>query len=219
MNTTRPDTGPLLRLSSVTKSYQEPTGSLKVLSGTSAEVSHGEIVLLMGPSGSGKTTLLQVAGCLQRADQGDVVISGNEMNRASERDRVGVRRRELGYMFQQFHLVDGISVFDNVALGLRLRRQPVFRPRVESLLTDLGIANKANSQPQDLSGGEKQRVALARALAGDPQLLLADEPTSQLDSESAEGVTRILFETVKSKAIAVIVATHDPRMQSIATRT
>jgi putative ABC transport system ATP-binding protein len=174
--------------------------------------------MIMGPSGSGKTTLLQIAGCLIRATQGSVEIDGRQMNEASEAERLLARRRHLGFVFQSFHLMDALTAFDNVALGLRLRRQPIDRGRVREILERLGIADKARKLPRDLSGGEKQRVAIARGLVGSPDVLLADEPTSQLDSQSAETVGQLLRQAVQQYRPAVLLATHDPRLEQIADR-
>lgn len=208
----------LLQLSGVCKSFAETKSRIQVLKGVSATVEQGDIVTLMGPSGSGKSTLLQIIGCLLKADTGRVLLAGREMNSAGEAQRVRMRRSELGFMFQDFHLVAGLSALDNVALGLRLRRQPVHRTEVIELLTSLGLREKVHKRPTELSGGEKQRVALARALAGSPQLLLADEPTSQLDSAAAGTAIEMLCRSAAEHGTSVIMATHDPRVRSFSSR-
>jgi putative ABC transport system ATP-binding protein len=200
------------------KEFQEPAGVLHVLKGLSLSVQSGEIAMIMGPSGSGKSTLLQIAGCLIRATQGRVEIAGRDVAQVVEAERLQVRRRHLGFVFQSFHLVDALDAFDNIALALRLRRQKIDAKRIMELLDHLGIASKAKKLPRDLSGGEKQRVAIARALAGSPDVLLADEPTSQLDSHSAEAVSELLRQAVRQYNPAVILATHDPRLTRIADR-
>jgi putative ABC transport system ATP-binding protein len=214
------DGGPdiVLRLVGLHKEFPEPSGVLHVLKGLSLSVRRGEIVMLMGPSGSGKTTLLQIAGCLIRATQGRVEIGGKDFGRAPESERLQVRRKHLGFVFQSFHLVDALTAFDNVALAQRLRRQPIERKRILEVLDVLGIASKAKKLPRDLSGGEKQRIAIARGLIGSPDVLLADEPTSQLDSHSAEVVSQLLRQAVRQYNPAVILATHDPRLGNIADR-
>jgi ABC-type lipoprotein export system ATPase subunit len=207
-----------LRLETVEKSFREPTGVLRVLDGVDLSVSAGEIVLLQGPSGSGKTTLLQIIGCLLRADAGKVELAGRELNTASDAERTATRQKHLGFAFQHFHLLDALTARENVALGLHFKRQPPNAGRVAEVLERLGIAGKADKLPRDLSGGEKQRVALARALVGKPSFLLADEPTSQLDSHSAETVAGLVRSLVREFGCAALIATHDARLHRVADR-
>jgi putative ABC transport system ATP-binding protein len=216
MNTDK--TPAILKLADVDKEFQEPSGVLRVLNKVRLTVRRGEIVMLTGPSGSGKTTLLQIAGCLIRPTAGRVEMVGNDLSQASEARRLEVRRQHLGFVFQSFHLLAALTVFDNVALAQRLRRQKIDPERIEKVLTTLGIGSKARKYPQHLSGGEKQRVAIARALIGLPDLLLADEPTSQLDSNSAATVGGLLRQAAKEFNMAVLVTTHDPRLGDIADR-
>jgi putative ABC transport system ATP-binding protein len=208
----------ILRLDGVDKEYAEPQGTLKILKKLRLAVRRGEIVMITGPSGSGKTTMLQVAGCLIRPTAGTVEIAGRDLGRAPEADRLEARRQHLGFVFQNFHLLAALPVAENVALGLRLRRQPVDAGRVHDMLETLGIGAKARKYPKHLSGGEKQRVAIARALVGRPDLLLADEPTSQLDSNSAATVGRLLRQAARELDTAVVVTTHDPRLGDVADR-
>jgi ABC-type lipoprotein export system ATPase subunit len=208
----------VLRLEGLHKEFKEPSGVLHVLNGITLSLRRGEIVMLMGPSGSGKTTLLQIAGCLIRATRGRVEIAGRDFGQAREGARLRARRKHLGFVFQSFHLVDALTAYDNVALAQRLRRQSIQRKRIMELFDCLGIASKAKKLPRDLSGGEKQRVAIARGLIGSPDVLLADEPTSQLDSYSSEAVSELFRQAVRQYNPAVIVATHDPRLSSIADR-
>ena len=208
----------ILVLETVTKAFREPAGILRVLDAVSFHVSPGEIVLLQGPSGSGKTTLLQIAGCLLRADAGRVVVAGCECHAATEAERTAVRQAHLGFAFQHFHLIDALTARDNVALGLRLKRQPADDGRVAEVLEWLGLAAKADKLPRDLSGGEKQRVALARALVGRPSLLLADEPTSQLDAHAAGAVAEWVKKSVRHFGSAVLITTHDVRLHPVADR-
>ena len=200
------------------KSFREPAGLLRVLDGLNLTVSTGEIVLLQGPSGSGKTTLLQITGCLLRAEAGEIEIAGKELNTASDAERTTIRQKHLGFVFQHFHLLDALTARENVELGLHLKRQPQNVGRVNDVLERLGIARKADKLPRDLSGGEKQRVALARALVGKPSLLLADEPTSQLDSHSAETVVDLVRKLVREFSCAALIATHDTRLHPVADR-
>jgi ABC-type lipoprotein export system ATPase subunit len=208
----------VLRLDGVDKEYREPQGTLLVLNKLKLTVRRGEIVMVTGPSGSGKTTMLQIAGCLIRPTAGVVEIAGRDLGRAPESARLEARRRHLGFIFQSFHLLAALPVAENVALALRLRRQPIDDSRVRDVVEALGIGPKARKYPGQLSGGERQRVAIARALVGRPALILADEPTSQLDSASAAVVGGLLRRAAHEFDTAVIVTTHDPRLGSIADR-
>ena len=208
----------VLRLADVDKQYNEPQGILQILKKLRLTVRRGEIVMITGPSGSGKTTMLQIAGCLIRPTSGCVDIGGRDLSEATESERLEARRRHLGFVFQSFHLLAALPVVENVALALRLRRQPIDLGRVHEILETLGIGSKARKYPRDLSGGERQRVAIARALVGAPDLILADEPTSQLDSNSAATVGRLLQQAAHDFQTAIVVTTHDPRLGSIADR-
>jgi putative ABC transport system ATP-binding protein len=208
----------VLRLDGVDKEYSDPQGVLLVLNKLKLNVRRGEIVMVTGPSGSGKTTMLQIAGCLIRPTAGLVEIAGRDLGRAPETERLDARRRHLGFVFQSFHLLAALPVAENVALALRLRRQPIDDARVHDVLNTLGIGSKARKYPGQLSGGERQRVAIARALVGQPDLILADEPTSQLDSNSAAVVGGLLRRAAHDFNTAIIVTTHDPRLGSIADR-
>ncbi len=208
----------ILQLERIEKTFAEPTGPLKVINGISLDLRRGEITLLQGPSGSGKTTLLQIAGAMLRADAGRVRIAGTEINTADATKRTIARREHLGFLFQQFHLVDALTVRDNVLLGVRLKRQSLDNGHVTRLLEELGLGSKQEKMPSELSGGEKQRVALARALAPQPIVLLADEPTSQLDAHTAEVVANLVRSRVKHAGVAVLIATHDARLQTIGDR-
>jgi putative ABC transport system ATP-binding protein len=208
----------VLRLDGVDKEYIDPQGVQLVLKKLRLTVRRGEIVMVTGPSGSGKTTMLQIAGCLIRPTAGVVEIAGRDLGRAPESERLEARRRHLGFVFQSFHLLAALPVAENVALALRLRRQPIDDAKVGDVLETLGIGPKARKFPGQLSGGERQRVAIARALVGRPDLILADEPTSQLDSASAAVVAGLLRRAAHEFNTAVIVTTHDPRLGTIADR-
>ena len=210
---------PVLQLSQLRKEFREPAAVIQVLQGVDLEVRRGEIVVLMGPSGSGKTTMLQIAGCMKRATSGQVVLAGEDVSTADEARRLQARRNHLGFVFQSFQLVDALNAYQNVALGLRLKRRPINRPDILSMLDTLGLGSKVHKRPGHLSGGEKQRIAIARGLIGRPDVLLADEPTSQLDSNSTETVSDLLREAARRLNAAVLLATHDPRLTRIADRT
>lgn len=209
---------PILKMKAVKKTFREPTGILHVLEEVNLDLRAGEIVLLQGPSGSGKTTLLQIAGCLLRAEAGQVELAGREMNSALDEERTTTRQKHFGFAFQHFHLLDALTARDNIALGLRFKRLPHDAKRVNEVVELLGITTKADKLPRDLSGGEKQRVALARALVGKPTLLLADEPASQLDSHSAETVAELIRKSSREYGCAVLMATHDARLHHVADR-
>ena len=209
---------PVIQLDNVRKGFQEPSGRLEILSAVTFSVQPGEVVLLQGPSGSGKTTLLQIAGCLLRADEGRVIIAGQDLNQSSDEERTAARQNHIGFAFQHFHLFDALTVYENVALGLYFRRRPIEAKRITDVIELLGISSKTNKKPKNLSGGEKQRVALARALVSTPALLLADEPTSQLDAHAAENVSALVRTAAREYRCAALIATHDVRLHAIADR-
>jgi putative ABC transport system ATP-binding protein len=177
-------------------------------------------VALLGRSGSGKTTLLGIAGGLDRPSDGRVVLDGEDIARAPEDQVVAIRRRTVGYVFQSFGLLPILSAAENVEVPLRLAR--AFRDereqRVAELLAQVGLAARAGHRPHELSGGEQQRVAIARALANRPRLLLADEPTGQLDSANSRTIMALLREVVDRESVAALVATHDPALVDVADR-
>lgn len=210
---------PILEIADVEKEFPEPSGTLRVLRKLCMTVRRGEVVMITGPSGSGKTTLLQIAGCMIRPTAGRVVVAGRDVSGADEQERLDVRRRHLGFVFQSFHLLAALRAEENVALALHLRRQPVDMNRVRAILGMLGLRTKVAKYPAQLSGGEKQRVAIARGLVGNPELLLADEPTSQLDSVSAITIGEHLRLAALELNTAIVVTTHDPRLAAIADRT
>jgi putative ABC transport system ATP-binding protein len=213
-----PANSKILEIEDLVKEFPEPSGMLQVLRRLRLTVRQGEIVMVTGPSGSGKTTLLQIAGCMIRATSGRVVLAGNDVSAATEKQRLEMRRRHLGFVFQAFHLLGALPAAENVALALRLRQQKVDMERVLALLETLGLGTKAWKYPGQLSGGEKQRVAIARAMVGNPDLLLADEPTSQLDSNSAKTIGEKLCIAAHEFNMGIVVTTHDPRLGDIADR-
>jgi putative ABC transport system ATP-binding protein len=183
-------------------------------------VARGECLFLVGPSGSGKTTLLSILGCVLSADSGVLQISGADVSSYSSTEQARFRREKVGFVFQRFHLFDALSAVENVQIAYDLLGTPKAQARQKSLelLSLVGLADKADSRVTQLSMGQRQRVALARALGGDPDLILADEPTASLDAESGYNAMRILKDLCQSLNKTVIVVTHDSRIYSMADR-
>jgi len=204
----------------LSRSYGHGEGRVHALREASLRLHAGELVVLRGPSGSGKTTLLNLLGGLDAPDAGEVLIGGRRLTGASESELVDIRRTELGYIFQTFALLPVLSAAENVELPLRIRgvAGPERTARVEELLDAVGLAAHAAQRPGELSGGQQQRLGIARALAGDPRLLIADEPTGQLDSVNAEAMMTLIASLVHQRGVAAIVSTHDPRMAAHADR-
>jgi putative ABC transport system ATP-binding protein len=203
------ESGAILELSGVTKHYLgEP--SVHALRGVDLTVRKGELLAIVGPSGSGKSTLLHVVGTLDRPSEGTVRISGYDTARLTDRQLAALRAHHIGFVFQQFFLAEGRSLLENVADGLLYTGAPPARRREQALaaLAEVGLDARARSRPSTLSGGQRQRVAIARALVGEPSLLLADEPTGNLDSASGAGIVKLLLD-LHRRGSTIIVITHD----------
>ena len=181
----------------------------------------GTLSLVMGPSGSGKTTLLSMLGCLLSPDEGSVFVDGVVVNGLSEAERTVVRQKKISFVFQAFRLFHSLSALDNVALGFEIRdpAAPGRRELARDLLLQFGLGDRLHQEPNELSPGEKQRVAIARALAGNPPILLADEPTASLDAEAGRNICQILRSEVDEQGRTVVVVSHDPRWEKFADRT
>ncbi len=208
-----------IEMRQVSKSYGEGATLVHALREVDLSVRAGELVAIMGPSGSGKSTLLTIAGTLEEVTSGHVLIGGNDVSSMSRDDRARSRRRSIGYVFQDFNLLAGLTAAENVALPLELdgiRAKPASIV-ARGALEELGLADRAGHFPDELSGGERQRVAIARAVVGDRRLLLADEPTGALDSVNGEAVMR-LVRTACKRGVAGVVVTHDSRLASWADR-
>ncbi len=210
----------MIQIRDLYKTYGKGSAEVHALNGVSLDVNAGEFLVLMGPSGSGKTTLLSIMGCILQATKGSVKIDGQEMVGLRESALPAVRLRHFGFIFQGFNLFPALTVRENVEIALDLKgiRGGKARQRAMELLTRVGLADKAKRFPADLSGGQKQRVAIARALAGDPPIILADEPTAALDSVSGRTVVEILTSLAREQGRAVVVVTHDPRVLEYAHR-
>ena len=203
--------GPLLALDGIGRTFVQGGNTLNVLCGASAAVNAGEIVALVGPSGAGKSTLLQIAGLLERPTDGDVRIDGQSATQLSDSQRTELRRTAIGFVYQFHHLLPEFTAAENVAMPQIIagapRREAIRSAR--DLLARVGLSERVNHRPSRLSGGEQQRVAIVRALANAPRLLLADEPTGNLDPHTAEGVFAMLGDLVRGSHIGALVATHN----------
>ena len=208
-----------LELHGVSKVYGSGPTEVHALRDVDLSVARGELVAVMGPSGSGKTTLLTIAGSLEEPSSGSVLVNGVDLATASRSDRAKVRRRSIGYVFQDFNLLPGLTALENVTLPLELDGSSATSARAAGLeaLGELGVAEQADRYPDELSGGERQRVAIARAIVGERELLLADEPTGALDSVNGEAVMRLL-RAATQRAVAGVVVTHEAQLASWADR-
>jgi len=211
---------PALQARGLTKVYAQAEAAVVVLDHVDLDVHRGEMTLLMGPSGSGKTTLLSILGGILPASAGVVSIDGQSLAEFSERELSRFRLQHIGFVFQAFNLFPTLSAVQNVALALNLRgiTGSAARSQASDLLDQVGLSAKLQTYPADLSGGQKQRVAIARALAGHPTVLLADEPTAALDSTSGHAVMQLMQRVGLDSGRAVVIVTHDSRMQSYANR-
>jgi putative ABC transport system ATP-binding protein len=210
----------MLELRQVSKVYGRRAAEVHALSGVSLSVDAGAMAAVMGPSGSGKSTLLTIAGSLEEPTEGEVLIGGAVLSGMSRNAKARLRRRTVGYVFQDFNLLPGLTAAENVTLPLELDGLPARTARAAGLaaLERLGLAGQASRYPDELSGGERQRVAIARATVGERRLLLADEPSGALDSGNAQAVMRLVHEACKNGGMAAVVVTHDAQLASWADR-
>jgi len=211
----------ILELENISKVYGRGHTAVKAVDNVSLQVKPGEIVLIMGPSGSGKTTLLSMAGLLLRPTDGHLRINGQEVSRFSERQLPALRLHNVGFVFQAYNLLGALTAVENVEVVMNMAdvKGKAARTRAVELLTRLGLEHRLNHLPADLSGGEKQRVALARALANNPPLILADEPTGNLDSKIGHEVMELLCCGLgRDQGRAIVIVTHDHRLRDIADR-
>jgi putative ABC transport system ATP-binding protein len=210
----------VLQAYDVTKVFQEGREAVSVLNGASLQVERGEVVALEGPSGSGKTTFLSILGCILTPTSGRIVVDGLEVDPRHPGRLPEVRKRSIGFVFQQFNLFPALTALENVeyALNIKGRRGREARREAQRVLEEVGLADRLGFLPRDLSGGQKQRVAIARALAGDPPIVLADEPTANLDSQVGGQVLEMFRDLARKENRALLIVTHDPKVRAIADR-
>lgn len=209
-----PSLQPVVRLSGLKRSFQQGGVTIEVLRGVNLEIQPGEIVALLGPSGSGKSTMLQAVGLLEGGFTGSIAISGIEASTLASDERTRLRRENLGFVYQFHHLLPDFNALENVVMPQMIGgvARPDAEQRAEQLLTALGLGARLDHRPSQLSGGEQQRVAVARALANRPRLVLADEPTGNLDEQTADRVLAQFLELVRGEGSAALVATHNERL-------
>jgi len=210
----------VVKVENITRVYQIGKVETRALQGVSLTIEDGEFTALVGPSGSGKTTLLQMIGCLDQPSTGRVVISGQDVTRLNRNQRADMRRGHIGFIFQFFALIPTLTTYENVEMPLLLNGHTPKerRERVMELLKAVDLADRANNRPDQLSGGQQQRVAIARALAPKPALILADEPTANLDTANGRQVMEIMKKLNQETGVTFVFATHDPRVIGYATR-
>jgi putative ABC transport system ATP-binding protein len=210
----------MLELHDVSKTYGEGAAAVRALAGVSLSVDEGSMVAVMGPSGSGKSTLLTIAGSLEEPTMGWVLVGGQPLSGMSRDEKARLRRRTVGYVFQDFNLLPGLTAAENVALPLELDGISARKARAAGLraLEELGLGGRGSAYPDQLSGGERQRVAIARAVVGERRLVLADEPSGALDSVNAQAVMRMVHDACKQGGMAAVVVTHDAQLATWADR-
>jgi lipoprotein-releasing system ATP-binding protein len=201
----------VLEMREIERTFNQGNSSIEVLKGINLQINAGETVALVGPSGSGKTTLLQIAGLLERVQIGEIFIGGHSTQELHDDLRTSIRREQIGFVYQYHHLLAEFSARENIIIPQKIARikHSASEKKADKLLDIMGLSNRANHRPAALSGGEQQRVAIARAVANDPKLLLADEPTGNLDMVAAEVVFQLLKKLVKSSGLGALIATHN----------
>ena len=210
----------LLSVKSLEKSYTRGDETVRALRGVTLEIPDGQFVSIMGPSGSGKSTLLHLMGGLDRPTKGEVILRGESIAGMSDSELSLFRRQKLGFIFQFFNLLPTLSALENVCLPRLLGNESIkkIEPRAREILTQMGLENRLDHKPDQLSGGEMQRVAIARALISDPALILADEPTGNLDTKTGESILALLRELSKNTGKTIVMVTHDPKAASYGNR-
>lgn len=208
----------MIRLRQVEKNYRRGAEEVRALRGIDLDIKAGEFAAVVGPSGAGKTTLLHILGCLDLPSRGELHFDGIRVDKMRESELVALRRKKIGFIFQQFYLIPGLSVLDNIALPLLFSKTPAAKGRIEDLARMVGLGERLHHVPAQLSGGEMQRTAIARALVNNPEVILADEPTGNLDSANSEKIFAIL-DKLHQKGLTVIMITHNSELAGRAGRT
>ncbi|NIN61506.1 MAG: ATP-binding cassette domain-containing protein [Gammaproteobacteria bacterium] len=208
----------MIELRGIEKHYRRGAEDVRALRGVDLSVDKEELLAITGPSGAGKTTLLHILGCLDQPTHGEVLIDGVDASRMPEAEVVKLRRDKIGFVFQQFYLIPGLSVYDNIALPLLFSKKPATPEKITRLAQMVGLEHRLDHVPSQLSGGEMQRTAIARGLVNEPEILLADEPTGNLDSENSEKIFEIL-RSLRQNGLTIIMITHNPDLAARANRT
>ncbi|ABV33374.1 MULTISPECIES: ABC transporter ATP-binding protein [Pseudothermotoga] len=203
----------VIRVENLRKTYKMGDNLVKAVDGVNLDVFEGEYLIIMGPSGSGKSTLMHLMGCLDRPDSGELYIGNVAVSKLSDAQLAKIRNKMIGFVFQQFNLLPRLTAIENVELPMIYAQVPraIRRKRAKELLKMVGLSERMSHKPTQLSGGQMQRVAIARALANDPQIILADEPTGNLDTKSGEEILKI-FSDLHSQGLTIVVVTHDPEV-------
>ncbi len=211
----------VLKADNIVKTFREGAASVDVLKGVSLELHAGQSVALEGPSGSGKTTFLSILGCILTPTAGNLSIAGQTVDPNSSRALAGIRKRSIGFVFQQFNLFPALTAAENVEYALNVKgiRGPEATRMAEEAIDRVRLADRRHFLPRDLSGGQKQRVAIARALVGNPSVILADEPTANLDSETGTQVLNLFLRSAKENNSGLLIVTHDPKVRLMVDRT
>lgn len=204
----------VVKLENVIRTYKIGDNEVQALRGVSFEIKQGEFLAIMGPSGSGKSTCMNMIGCLDRPTSGLIQINGKYTSEMSEKELAVLRNKTIGFVFQQYHLISGMTVLENVMLPLKYQKvdKTSRKKMAEEALKSVGLEQRMNHRPHELSGGQKQRVAIARAMVTSPKILLADEPTGALDSKTGKQVMELFRQINKQKGTTIIIVTHDPRI-------
>ncbi len=205
---------PLIKLEDISKTYKLGKVDLTVLKGINLEISPGSFITIMGPSGSGKSTLMYMIGCLDVPSKGKVFLDGKDVSKFSENQLAAVRGKKIGFVFQQFNLLPNLNAVENVAIPMVFqgKTESERKERAEKLLVSLDLKERLSHRPSELSGGERQRVAIARALANDPEIIIADEPTGNLDSKTGKMIMEVLADLHREEGKTIVIVTHDSKI-------
>jgi putative ABC transport system ATP-binding protein len=202
----------IVKSENLTKTYKLPCGDINALKGINFGINRGEFVVIMGPSGAGKTTLLNLIGCLDNLSTGSLKVLGNELSNLKEKYLANVRQKNIGFVFQDFFLIPSLSALENVEMAMHFARTQPNREKAINILKRVGLEHRLNHLPNELSGGEMQRVAIARSLAISPEILLADEPTGNLDVKNSQKIFDLLKEINEEEGVTILMATHNSKL-------